>query len=135
MEVAHIAVAVKNLKEATEAVEKVLGLKASPIEEVPEQKVRIQFVNIGGVRFEFLEPTSSDSPISKFLEKRGNGIHHVALEMSGVAQKLKDLKAAGVPLINEVPVTGAEGCDVAFLHPKAMAGILVEFIEKHSSTH
>ena len=128
--IAHIAVAVPGLKEALLSVEKVLGLKPEPVEEVAEQKVRLQFVDIGGVRFEFLEPTSSDSPISKFIEKRGSGIHHLALYVSDLDQKLKELKAKGVPLLNESPQIGAGGCRVAFLHPKAMAGILVELIER-----
>ncbi|MDB5036542.1 MAG: Methylmalonyl-CoA epimerase [Bacteriovoracaceae bacterium] len=128
--IAHIAVAVPGLQKALQSVEQVLGLKAGHVEVVDEQKVRLQFVEIGGVRFEFLEPTTSDSPISKFIEKRGGGIHHLALYVSNLEQKLKELKEKGVPLINETPQIGAEGCKVAFLHPKAMAGILVELIEK-----
>ena len=133
--IAHIAVAVKSLSEAVKAVESVLGLKASAVEEVPSQKVRLQFIKIGGVRFEFLEPTSADSPISKFLEKRGNGIHHVALEVDRIDERLKTLKEKGIPLINETPVIGAEDCRIAFLHPKAMAGILTEFIDEKSVKH
>ena len=131
--IAHIAVAVPGLREALKSVETVLGLKAGPLEEVPEQKVKLQFVDIGGVRFEFLEPTDKESPISKFVEKRGGGIHHLALYVSNIEEKLKELKAKGVPLINETPQVGAEGCRVAFLHPKAMAGILVELIERPSN--
>ena len=129
-EIAHVAVAVPGLKNALESVEKVLGLKASHTEEVPEQKVKLQFVEIGGVRFEFLEPTAEDSPISKFISKRGGGIHHVAVYVKDIDAKLKELKSKGVPLINESAVIGAEGCRVAFLHPKAMGGILLELIEK-----
>ena len=131
--IAHIAVAVKNLNEAVQAFENVLGLKASEIEEVPSQKVRLRFITLGGVRFEFLEPTSSDSPISKFLEKRGNGIHHIALEVENIDGRLSALKAKNIPLINETPVLGAEDCRVAFLHPKALGGILVELIEEPKS--
>lgn len=130
-EIAHIAVAVPDLKEALQKVEAVLGLKSSGhTEEVSSQKVKLEFVNIGGVRFEFLEPTDSNSPISSFLAKRGGGIHHLALYVSNLEEKLKDLKSKGVALINETPQIGAEGCKVAFLHPKAMNGILVELIEK-----
>jgi methylmalonyl-CoA epimerase len=130
--IAHIAVAVPGLDSALESVERVLGLKAGHLEEVSEQQVRLRFVEIGGVRFEFLEPSSADSPISKFIEKRGGGIHHLALYVSDLESKLTDLKRRGVALIDETPRVGAEGCKVAFLHPKAMAGILVELIEKTS---
>ncbi len=130
-EIAHIAVAVPELKTALESVQKILGLKGSHIEEVAEQRVKVQFVSIGGVRFEFLEPTTETSPISNFISKRGSGIHHVALYVKNLDEKLKELKAKGVSLINETPQIGAEGCRVAFLHPKAMAGILVELIEKN----
>lgn len=126
---AHIAVAVKNLDEAIASVEKVLNVQASEVEEVPSQQVRLRFVTIGGVRFEFLEPTSPQSPISKFLEKRGNGIHHIALEVSDLSERLNELQKKNVPLINDTPQPGAGGCEVAFLHPKAMAGILLELIE------
>lgn len=132
MEIAHIAVAVKDLNEALSAVQKVLGLKASPKEVVEDQKVQLQFVSIGGVKFEFLEPTTSDSPISKFLEKRGNGIHHIAIYVDDIRAKLKELKAANIPLIDQEPRMGADHCEVAFLHPKAVAGILVELIQKKS---
>jgi methylmalonyl-CoA/ethylmalonyl-CoA epimerase len=129
-DIAHIAVAVPQLKQALESVEKVLGVTPGHIEEVPDQKVRLQFVEIGGVRFEFLEPTTTDSPISRFIEKRGGGIHHLALYVTDLDSKLKALKEKGIPLIDEVPRIGAEGCRIAFLHPKAMAGILVELMER-----
>lgn len=128
-EIAHIAVAVPNLTEIMAKVAAVLGSESSEEEYVPSQKVKLKFTNIGGVRFEFLEPTSADSPISKFLEKRGSGIHHIALYVKNLDAKLKELQAKGVALINETPQTGAEGCKVAFLHPKALGGILVELVE------
>lgn len=128
--IAHIAVAVPGLDSALESVEKVLGLRAGHLEEVKEQKVKLKFLEIGGVRFEFLAPTSPDSPISKFIDKRGGGIHHLALYVSNLDAKLAELKAKGVALIDDTPKIGAEGCRVAFLHPKAMAGILVELIER-----
>jgi methylmalonyl-CoA/ethylmalonyl-CoA epimerase len=128
-EIAHIAVAVPNLEQMMEQLKSVLGHSGSPIEEVPEQKVKLRFSEIGGVRFEFLEPTSKDSPISKFLEKRGSGIHHIAVYVNNLAAKLNELKSKGVALINETPQKGAEGCLVAFLHPKAIGGVLVELIE------
>ncbi len=132
MEIAHIAVAVKDLHEALLAVNQVLGLKGSAEEVVPDQKVKLQFVTVGGVKFEFLEPITSDSPISKFLDKRGNGIHHIAIYVDDLRAKLKELKEANVPLIDQEPRLGADHCEVAFLHPKAVAGILVELIQKKS---
>ena len=128
--IAHIAVAVPELKSALQNIEKVLGLKGSSTEEVLDQKVKLQFVDIGGVRFEFLEPTSSDSPISKFIEKRGSGIHHVAIKVKDIDAKLAELKAKGVMLIDEKARIGAEGCKIAFLHPKACGGILVELVQE-----
>jgi methylmalonyl-CoA/ethylmalonyl-CoA epimerase len=128
--IAHIAVAVPNLQKAMEDLKKVLGLQGSAVEEVADQKVKLQFVDIGGVRFEFLEPTSADSPISKFIDKRGGGIHHVAIHVKDIDAKLKELKSKGVPLIDETARIGAEGCRVAFLHPKACAGILVELVQE-----
>lgn len=128
-EIAHIAVAVPNLNQIVTQLKTVLGHSASEPEEVPEQKVRLRFAEMGGVRFEFLEPTTNDSPISKFIEKRGGGIHHIAVYVSDIDAKLKELKSKGVQLINETPQKGAEGCRVAFLHPKALGGILIELIE------
>ena len=93
------------------------------------QKVRTQFIAIGGVRFEFLEPTSLDSPISKFLDKRGNGIHHLAFQVHDIKAKLAALKQDQVPLIDQEPKPGADHCQVAFLHPKGTGGILVEMVE------
>lgn len=130
--IAHIAVAVKNLDEAVQQIEQALGLKASAPEVVEEQKVRLRFVDIGGVRFEFLEPTQPDSPISKFLEKRGNGIHHVALQVSSIEDRLSELQKKNVRLIDSKPKVGAEGCKIAFLHPASTAGILFELVEGES---
>lgn len=129
LKIAHIAVAVKSLAETMPALEKVLGLKSSSVEEVPTEKVRVQFVEMGGIRFEFLEPTADDSPIAKFLEKRGSGMHHVAFEVSDIRSRLKAMKDKQVPLIHETPKLGAEGCEVAFLHPKAVPGLLIEFVQ------
>ena len=128
-QVAHIAIAVKSLSETIRQVETIFGVKASPVEEVSTQKVRLQFVSIGGVKLEFLEPTTEDSPISKFIEKRGGGIHHIAYKTENLKAQLSRLKAAGIPLIHENPVAGAENCQIAFLHPKALSGVLVELIE------
>jgi methylmalonyl-CoA/ethylmalonyl-CoA epimerase len=129
--IAHIAVAVPGLAEALQSLEKTLDLKASVhSEEVPEQKVKLRFMEIGGVRFEFLEPLHESSPISKFLTKRGAGVHHIALYVKNLDVKLVELKAKGISLIDETPRVGAENCRIAFIHPKSTAGILIELIEK-----
>lgn len=127
--VAHLAIAVKRLADVVPLWEKAFAVKASHIEEVPSQKVKTQFLTIGTLRLEFLEPTSSESPISSFIEKRGNAFHHLAVKVDGIDQCLSELKAEGFPLINEKSVEGAEGCKVAFLHPKAVGGLLTELIE------
>lgn len=129
-EIAHIAVAVPNLDTIVNQLKNVLGHSASEVEEVADQKVKLKFAEVGGVRFEFLEPTSPNSPISKFLEKRGSGVHHIAVYVDDLEAKLQELKSKGVALIDETPRVGAEGCRIAFLHPKAMGGILLELIEK-----
>jgi len=134
LKLGHIAIAVDSLVKAEDAVRRVFGQTLSPVEEVSSQKVRVRFVDLGGVRFEFLEPMSPDSPISKFIEKRGGGIHHVSFEVSDLETRLKNLKSGQIRLINETPVAGAEGCDVAFLHPAAFMGVLVELMQKPSGS-
>jgi methylmalonyl-CoA/ethylmalonyl-CoA epimerase len=98
------------------------------VEEVPEQKVRVALLDAG---IELLEPTSPDSPVAKFIEKRGEGLHHVTLQTGNLADRLKALKAAGVNLIDEKPRVGAGGASIAFLHPKSANGVLVELCEPH----
>jgi methylmalonyl-CoA/ethylmalonyl-CoA epimerase len=122
----HLGIAVKSLEEAVPVWENVLGLKCERIEEVPSQKVRTAFFNVGGVHLELLEPTSPDSPIAKAIEARGEGVHHVAFATDDVVNQLAVAKTAGVKLINETPVPGAGGKQVAFLHPKSMRGVLTE---------
>ena len=123
----HIAVAVKNLDEAVKKYEKI-GLKPYHIEEVPDQKVKVAMIKVGETNIELLEPTSEDSPIAKFIEKKGEGLHHVALRVEGLEKILVNLKEAGVRLIDEKPRKGAEGKLIAFIHPKE-TGILVELSE------
>jgi len=129
----HLGIAVKSLEEALPVWENALGLKCERIEEVPSQKVRTAFFDVGGVHLELLEPTSPDSPIAKAIEARGEGVHHIAFATDDVANQLSVAKAAGVKLINETPVPGAGGKLVAFLHPKSMRGVLTELCssEKH----
>jgi methylmalonyl-CoA/ethylmalonyl-CoA epimerase len=123
----HIGIAVPSIEEALPFYEKAMGLKCEHIEEVPSQKVRTAFFEIGGVHIELLEPTAPDSPIAKFLEKNGAGVHHIAYATTDVPAQLEQAKTMGCRLINETPVVGAGGKQVAFLHPKSTFGVLTEF--------
>jgi len=125
----HVGIAVKNLDEAIKLWEK-LGLKVAEIEEVPEQKVRVAVFKVGESRIELLEGTSEDSPISKFIAKRGEGIHHIALGVENIEEHLERLKGEGFRLIDEKPRTGAGGAKIAFVHPKSVNGVLLELCER-----
>lgn len=123
----HLGIAVRSLDETIPYYEKALGLACEHREEVPSQKVRTAFFSVGEVHLELLEPTSPESPIAKFLEKNGEGVHHVAFASSDINAQLKTAAGAGVKLIHEVPFEGAAGKLVAFLHPKFTHGVLTEF--------
>ncbi|HHW07410.1 MAG TPA: methylmalonyl-CoA epimerase [Clostridia bacterium] len=125
----HIGIAVKNLHEALSFYQNTLGLQVKAIEEVPEQKVKAAIIPVGESKIELLEATSSDSPIAKFIANRGEGIHHVALRVTGLEQLLDQLSAAGVKLIDEKPRIGAGGNKIAFIHPKSTNGVLLELCE------
>lgn len=125
----HIGIAVKSLEEAIPFWEKQLGMKCYSIEEVKEQKVRTAFFKIGQSKIELLESTDPEGPIGKFLEKKGEGVHHVAFATEGLQSNLDELAGKGVQLIDKTPRKGAEGLDIAFLHPKATAGVLMELCE------
>ena len=125
----HVGIAVKNLEEAIKVWEG-LGLKVDEIEEVPDQKVRTAIIHIGESRIELLEPTAEDSPIAKFIAKRGEGIHHIALGVTNIEEHLKELKEKGYRLIDEEPRIGAGGAKIAFVHPKAVTGVLLELCER-----
>jgi methylmalonyl-CoA/ethylmalonyl-CoA epimerase len=127
----HIGIAVKSIDEAKKFWVDALGLKLSRIEEVPEQKVRVAMLKAGDTTIELLEPTSPDSPIQRFLEKRGEGLHHLTLRSDNLTEQLKKLKSANVTLIDEQPRPGAGGTKIAFLHPKSAHGVLVELCEPH----
>lgn len=131
-EIAHIAIAVASLDEALPFYRDALGLSLQTIEEVPSQKVRVAVLKVGSSHFELLEPTSPDSPIAKFLEKRGPGLHHVALTTSHLAERLKDFEEKAIPLIDKAPRPGAEGKEIAFIHPKASGGVLLELCAEPS---
>jgi len=122
----HIGIAVHSISEARKFYEDGLGLTCERIEEVASQKVRIAFFTLGETHIELLEPTAPDSPIAVFLEKRGEGIHHIAYLSDSLEQQLQQLKEQGCRLINEHPVTGAGGKKIVFLHPKSTHGVLTE---------
>lgn len=126
----HLGIAVKSLDAAIPYYEKVLGLKCYNIEEVADQKVRTAFFKVGQTKIELLEPTSDDSAVAKFIEKRGEGIHHLAFAVAdGVAEALAECDSNGVQLIDKAPRRGAEGLNIAFLHPKSTMGVLTELCE------
>lgn len=126
----HIGIAVKNLHEAIKFYEEVLGLKCYAVEEVAEQKVKTAFFMVGQTKIELLESTSPDGPIGRFIENKGEGIHHIAFAVNGLVEKLEELKSKGVRLVDEKPRQGAEGLNIAFIHPKSTFGVLTEFCEK-----
>ncbi len=126
----HIGIAVKNLDEAIKYYENVLGLKCYAIEEVADQKVKTAFFKVGQTKIELLESTSEDGPIGKFIEKKGEGIHHLAFHVKDLPNALKEADEKGVRLIDSQPRKGAEGLNIAFLHPKSTYGVLTEFCEE-----
>lgn len=130
MKIDHLGIATKGIEEALKFWEDALGLENVHTETVEEQKVRVAMLPIGESRIELLEPTADDSPISKFLEKRGGGIHHIAIEVPDIKIALEKLKSEGARLIDEEPKIGAEGCLVAFVHPAASGGVLLELVQK-----
>ena len=126
----HLGIAVKSIEEALPYYENVLGLKCYNIETVEDQKVRTAFLMVGETKIELLEPTSPESTIAGFIEKRGEGIHHLAFAVAdGVANALAEVEGKGVRLIDKAPREGAEGLNIAFLHPKSTGGVLTELCE------
>ena len=127
----HLGIAVKSLEEAIPYCEQVLGLKCYSIEEVADQKVRTAFFKIGQTKLELLESTDPEGTIAKFIEKKGEGIHHLAFAVEdGVQNALTELEGKGVKLIDKAPRKGAEGLNIAFLHPKSTIGVLTALCEK-----
>lgn len=130
----HIGIAVKSLEQGIRYYEDVLGLKCYAIEEIPDQKVKTAFFKIGQTKLELLESTDPEGSIGKFIANRGEGIHHIAFATKGLQKNLDELSAKGLRLIDKNPRKGAEGLDIAFLHPKATLGVLTELCENtHSS--
>jgi len=126
----HIGIAVKNIEEALAFWEKTLGIPCAGVEEVAEQKVKTAFLPLKDTEIELLEPTSEDSPVAKFIEKKGEGIHHLAIRVENLEEALGTLKARGMRLIDEKPRYGAGGAKIAFVHPKTAGGVLLELSER-----
>ncbi len=125
----HIGIAVKNMDEAISYYENILGLKCYALEEVKDQKVKTAFLKIGQTKIELLEATDADSAVGKFIEKKGEGVHHIAFAVNKIEDALKETADKGVRLIDQKPRKGAEGLDIAFLHPKSTMGVLTELCE------
>lgn len=126
----HIGIAVKSLEESLKVYSDLLGIKAVGEEVVEEQKVKVAFLPVGDSELELLESTSPEGPIAKFIEKKGEGIQHIAFRVDDIEKTLAELKAKGVRLIDEKPRYGAGGAKIAFLHPKSTNGVLVEISER-----
>ncbi|MHC1732559.1 MAG: methylmalonyl-CoA epimerase [Bacteroidales bacterium] len=129
----HIGIAVNSIAEALPFYEKVLGLKCYNIEEVADQKVKTAFFMIGQTKIELLESTDPEGPVGKFIEKRGEGIHHIAFAVDRLEERLREAETAGIRLIDSAPRKGAEGLSIAFLHPKSTFGVLTELCEDKNS--
>jgi methylmalonyl-CoA/ethylmalonyl-CoA epimerase len=125
----HIAIAVKNIDEVLKVWGDVFGVKSEHEEEIPDQGVKAAAVNIGGVHIEFVQPVKPDTGIAKFVETKGDGIHHIAFEVADLEKELAALEAKGVALIDKKPRKGMAGM-IAFLHPKATKGVLIELVQK-----
>ena len=130
MKISHLGIATKEIDEALKFWQGALGLENVHAETVEDQKVRVAMLPLGETNIELLEPTAEDSPIAKFLEKRGGGIHHIAVEVEDIEASLAKLKAEGMRLIDDEPRVGAEGCLVAFVHPASAGGVLMELVQK-----
>jgi len=126
----HIGIAVTNMQESLSFWETSLGIEPHGIQEVPDQKLRTAFLPIGETEIELLESSSAESSIAKFIEKHGEGLHHIAIRVDDIETALAELKAKGIQLIDETPRNGAGGARIAFVHPKATHGVLLELCER-----
>ena len=131
----HIAIVVPSIAEARKAYEGPLGMTPSEIEHVADQKVNVLCLQAGPQRIELVEPASDDSPVTKFLEKRGGGLHHLAYRVADVAEAIERLMAAGFRMIDESPRPGAHGTRIAFVHPKSTGGVLTELVQQPTASH
>ncbi|MDR3128718.1 MAG: methylmalonyl-CoA epimerase [Tannerellaceae bacterium] len=128
-QIEHLGIAVKSIEACLPYYEGVLGLKCYNIEVVEDQKVKTAFFKIGETKIELLEPTSEDSTIAKFIEKKGEGVHHIAFAVPSVQDALNEVAVKGIQLIDKAPRKGAEGLKIAFLHPKSTCSVLTELCE------
>ena len=135
MKIDHIGIATNDIEQMASIYRDALGLTVVETEDVASQKVRVAMLPVGESRIELLEATAADSPISKFLAKRGPGIHHVAFNVDDIRAALAELKSKGARLIDEEPRTGAGGCLVAFIHPSSTGGVLIELVERVGRQH
>jgi methylmalonyl-CoA/ethylmalonyl-CoA epimerase len=129
MKIDHIGIAVKSLADALQVYQNAVGLEVAGYDQVDEQGVRVAMLTIGESRIELLEPTGADSPIEKFMAKRGEGIHHIAVRVDNIEEAIERLKASGARLIDEVPRRGAHNTRIAFIHPSSTHGVLLELVE------
>jgi methylmalonyl-CoA/ethylmalonyl-CoA epimerase len=125
----HIGIAVRSISDQRAFYESTLGAQFEGVEDVPSQKVRVAFFKINDVRLELLEPTDPSSAIAKFLESRGEGLHHLAFTVDDIRERIAELKASGLRMIDEVPRSGAHHMQIAFVHPKSTLGVLTELCE------
>lgn len=125
----HIGIAVRSLDDQSEFYRQTLGAEFEGVEEVPSQKVKVAFYKINDVRLELLEPTDPESPIAKFIEKRGEGLHHMAFTVDDLPARIAELKSEGLRMIDETPRPGAHHMQIAFIHPKSSGGVLTELCQ------
>ncbi|WP_102691482.1 methylmalonyl-CoA epimerase [Rummeliibacillus pycnus] len=129
----HIGIAVKDLDERVTYYTNVLGMKLINVEEVESEQVRVAFIDAGNTHIELLEPLTKESAIYKYLEKRGEGIHHIALAVTGIEQEMEKMRGEGARLLSEQPKIGAGGAKVVFIHPKSSYGVLYELVDRSSA--
>lgn len=129
-EIDHIGIAVRNLEEAMTIYTDILGLECEGTEKIDEQKIIVATILVGDVKVELLQPTHPDGSVGKFIEKRGEGMHHIAFRVDNIDKMLDELKKRGTRLIDEKPRIGADGARIAFIHPKDMKGVLIELVER-----
>jgi len=129
MKIDHVGIAVKSLADALQVYQNAVGLEVAGYDQVDEQGVRVAMLTIGESRIELLEPTGADSPIEKFMAKRGEGIHHIAVRVDNIEEAIERLKASGARLIDEVPRRGAHNTRIPFIHPSSTHGVLLELVE------
>jgi methylmalonyl-CoA/ethylmalonyl-CoA epimerase len=130
----HVAIAVRSLQSALKAYSDALGLSDWSVEDVPDQKTRVAFLPIGESRIELLEAAAEDSPVAGFIAKRGEGLHHICIQVQNLEAEMERLRAGGVRLVDQNPRVGAGGCRIAFIHPSSTAGVLIELSQPPSLT-